>query len=376
MYSTRLLISFRLPIDPTLSIISAGGTLHAIVIGAGVIGASIAYYLSAAGARVTVIERGRPGGGTSGTSTAYVNAVLKRPEHYHRFSRLGVEAYDQLEEELGPNSGIGSRGALHWPGSMPGGLRAFDRTLAELEEWDYPHEVLSLQQASKIEPNVRVKDHSGPVLYLPNERWVEGETLARTLCDRAVDMGARLMDSCSVIEIVTSGGRATGVDTSLGFVAGDQIVVAAGVSSVGILAPLGYRLPLGRSVGVLAKFRSPTPLLNGVVYPGKYHCRPTEGGGVMIGSDDFDVMADEYTDTSKATLLALRPPRHRRPGHLRPRLPPNRRVPHRPAALALRRPPANRPSSRRGGRLCRGHAQRHNTSSDSRPYGCGGGGAG
>ena len=273
--------------------------MHAIVIGAGVIGASIAYYLSAAGARVTVIERGRPGGGTSGTSTAYVNAVLKRPEHYHRFSRLGVEAYDRLEKELGPNSGIGSQGALHWPGSMPGGLRTFDRTLAELEEWDYPHEVLSPQQASKIEPNVRVKDHSGPVLHLPNERWVEGETLARTLCDRAVDMGTRLLDSCSVIEIVTSGGRATGVDTSLGFVAGDQVVVAAGVSSVGILAPLGYRLPLGRSVGVLAKFRSPTPLLNGVVYPGKYHCRPTEEGGVMIGSDDFDTMADDYTDTSK-----------------------------------------------------------------------------
>ena len=259
MYSTRLLISFRLPIDPTLSIISAGGTLHAIVIGAGVIGASIAYYLSSAGARVTVIERGRPGGGTSGTSTAYVNAVLKRPDHYHRFSRLGVEAYDQLEEELGPNSGIGARGALHWPGSMPGGLRAFDRTLAELEDWDYPHQVLSPDEAVKIEPNVRVRNHTGPVLYLPNERWVEGETLARTLCYRAVDLGARLLDSCSVIEIVTSGGRATGVDTSLGFVAGDQIVVAAGVSSVGLLAPLGYRLPLGRSVGVLAKFRPPDP---------------------------------------------------------------------------------------------------------------------
>ena len=111
-----------------------------------------------------------------------------------------------------------------------------------------------------MSPTSELGTTPAPVLYLPNERWVEGETLARTLCDRAVDMGARLMDSCSVIEIVTSGGRATGVDTSLGFVAGDQIVVAAGVSSVGILAPLGYRLPLGRSVGVLAKFRSPTPL--------------------------------------------------------------------------------------------------------------------
>ena len=273
--------------------------MHAIVIGAGVVGAAIAYYLSKEGARVTVVERGRVGGGTSGTSTAYVNAVLKRPEHYHRFSKLGVEAYDRLEEELGPGSGVGSRGALHWPTSMIGGLKTFDRILAELEEWDYPHEVLTPQQVAEIEPNVRVRDHRGPVLYLPNERWVEGETLARTLCERAVELGATVMDSCPVVEIMTSGGRATGVDTTEGFMAGDEVIVAAGVSSVGLLAPLGYKLPLGRTVGVLAVFRPPTPLLNGVVYPGIYHCRPTEDGGLMIGSDEFDALADQDTDTSK-----------------------------------------------------------------------------
>ena len=153
--------------------------MHAIVIGAGVIGASIAYYLSAAGARVTVIERGRPGGGTSGTSTAYVNAVLKRPEHYHRFSRLGVEAYDRLEDDLGPNSGIGARGALHWPGSMPGGLRTFVRTLAEFEDWDYPHQVLSPDEAAEVRAKrPRKESYRARALYLPNERWVEGETLA------------------------------------------------------------------------------------------------------------------------------------------------------------------------------------------------------
>ncbi len=273
--------------------------MNVVVIGAGVIGAAIAYYLSKEGARVTVVERGRVGGGTSGASTAYVNAVLKRPEHYHRFSRLGVEAYDQLEEELGPGSGIGSRGALHWPASMVGGLKTFDRVLAELEEWEYPHEVLNPAQATEIEPNVRVIDHRGPVLYLPNERWVEGETLARTLCERAVEMGATVLSSCSVVEIATSGGRATGVDTTEVFVAGDEVIVAAGVSSVGLLAPLGYRLPLGRTVGVLAVFRPQTPLLSGVVYPGIYHCRPTESGGMQIGSDDFDVLADEYTETSR-----------------------------------------------------------------------------
>ncbi len=272
--------------------------MQVIVIGAGVVGSAIAYYLSKEGARVTVVERGRVGGGTSGASTAYVNAVLKRPEHYHRFSRLGVEAYDRLEEELGPGSGIGSRGALHWPASMVGGLKTFDRVLAELEEWDYPHEVLNPEQAAEREPNVRVKDHWGPVLHLPNERWVEGTTLAQSLCERAAEMGTQIADSCSVVEITICGGRVSGVDTTEGFVAGDEVVVAAGVSSGGLLAPLGYKLPMARTVGVLAVFKPPKPLLKGVVYPGIYHCRPTEDGGLQIGSDAFDVLADEYTETS------------------------------------------------------------------------------
>ena len=184
------------------------------------------------------------------------------------------------------------------------------------------------------------------------------------------------MDSCSVIEIVTSGGRATGVDTGLGFVDGDQVVVAAGVSSVGLLAPLGYRLPLGRSVGVLAKFRCPTPLLNGVVYPGKYHCRPTEEGGVMIGSDEFDIMADEYTDTSKppSWLYGLRDIAAQDISGLGSLPIEEFRIGLRP--LPVRRPPANRPSPRSGWRIRRGYAQWHNTSCDSRPYGGGGGGAG
>lgn len=274
--------------------------MHVIVIGAGVVGAAIAYYLSKEGARVTVVERAKVGCGTSGASTAYVNAVLKRPEHYHRFSRLGVEAYDRLEEELGLGSGLGSRGALHWPASMTGGLKSFDRVLAELEEWDYPHEALTPDEAAKIEPNVRVRDHRGPVLYLPNERWVEGETLARTLCQRAVENGATVLDSCPVVEIAVSGRRAKGVDTTKGFVAGDEVIVAAGVSTEGLLAPLGYRMRMGMTVGVLAVFRPPTPLLNGVVYPGAYHCRPTEDGGLQIGSDEYDALADRDTETSKA----------------------------------------------------------------------------
>ena len=47
--------------------------IKTIVIGAGVMGASVAYRLAQAGAAVTVLEATRVGGGTSGISFAWTN---------------------------------------------------------------------------------------------------------------------------------------------------------------------------------------------------------------------------------------------------------------------------------------------------------------
>ena len=167
-YSTRLLISFRLPIDPTLSIISAGGTLHAIIIGAGVIGASIAYYLSAAGARVTVIERGRPGGGTSGTSTAYVNAVLKRPEHYHRFSRLGVSKHTiNWKKSWGPTAESGPGERSTGPGRCPVACALSTAPLPSWKSGITPMKSFPLTKPPRLSPTSESKTTPAPSSISP-----------------------------------------------------------------------------------------------------------------------------------------------------------------------------------------------------------------
>src|SRR5947209_13381872 len=57
--------------------------IETIVIGAGAMGASVAYRLAQAGAAVTVLEATRVGGGTSGISFARTNAHKKPPKVYH-----------------------------------------------------------------------------------------------------------------------------------------------------------------------------------------------------------------------------------------------------------------------------------------------------
>ena len=85
-----------------------------IVIGGGIIGACVAQALTEAGARVTVLVDGWPGRGTSAASLAWVNAANKTPEAYNRLNAAGMQAYAELRDRLGPDSGIHLDGALNW----------------------------------------------------------------------------------------------------------------------------------------------------------------------------------------------------------------------------------------------------------------------
>ena len=269
-----------------------------VVVGAGVVGAAIAFYLAKGGARVTLVERGAPGGRTSKVSFGWINALGKRPDHYHRFSRLSVEAYAQLEEELGPDAGIGRGGSLHWPASGPQGGSEIAALARELEELDYPYNLLTSKETAELEPNISVEGIEESVLYAPIERWADGHILANSLAEQAVRHGASVASSTSVRELTINGGRVSGVSTDRGAFSAGTVVVAAGVASVGLLAPLGYRLPLDRVVGILGIVSESPGTIQRVLYPGRYHLRPTKDGRIAIGCNDMDSLADEDTDTS------------------------------------------------------------------------------
>ena len=72
-----------------------------VVIGAGSVGANVAYRLAERGAKVTVLEAGAPGGGTSGTSFAWTNSFHKTPRDYHELNTASMAEHLSLVVELG-----------------------------------------------------------------------------------------------------------------------------------------------------------------------------------------------------------------------------------------------------------------------------------
>ncbi|MDA4630152.1 FAD-dependent oxidoreductase, partial [Escherichia coli] len=70
---------------------------HVIVVGAGIIGASIAWHLARQGAAVTVVAE-QSGGVATPASFAWINASWGNPEFYFRFRRYAMEGWQRLHD--------------------------------------------------------------------------------------------------------------------------------------------------------------------------------------------------------------------------------------------------------------------------------------
>ena len=100
-----------------------------MVVGAGIVGASVAYHAARAGAVVTLVDAGRPGAGVTADSFAWIGASGVRTGPAAGLRATATEEYRRLEAEL-PGLPVTWSGSLSWgaAGRRAGGrARAGDR---------------------------------------------------------------------------------------------------------------------------------------------------------------------------------------------------------------------------------------------------------
>lgn len=84
----------------------------AIVIGAGIIGLSCAYYLTKTGKRVLVLERNYAGSGTSGACDEMILLQSKTPGLSLEMAFVSLDIYRSLQAELGEDLEFETRGGM------------------------------------------------------------------------------------------------------------------------------------------------------------------------------------------------------------------------------------------------------------------------
>ena len=123
----------------------AAESKHVAVIGAGIIGSSIAYHLSKLGVDVTLIERNTVASGASHGTFAWINATwAKQPRYYHAFSQKGVASWHRLQKEL--DLPIAWKGSLEWFASDSRQARLAS-DITQQQEWGEPARMLTVAEA-------------------------------------------------------------------------------------------------------------------------------------------------------------------------------------------------------------------------------------
>ena len=209
----------------------------AVVIGGGIIGASVGHFLAKLGyGRIVLVEKRRLAGGSTQYSAAHVR------QHYTNevAIRLAVRAagmFANAEDELGGDVGFVRDGYM---------------VLASAEEAHAIREVVPFQQGLGVETAILTPDE---VVARWPELELDGVELAcyeeasgyadpvrtvEALARSASRLGLDVREGCEVLGVAVAGGRVTGVVTGDGEIATDVVVNATG--------PWGNTI--GRMVGV------------------------------------------------------------------------------------------------------------------------------
>lgn len=212
-----------------------------IVIGAGLIGASLAYELACKGRAVTVIDAGLPAGMASGRSFGWINASFSLSPAHFALRVAGMAAHERLARAL-PGLHRAS-GCLWWEETGA----AFEATARTLEAAGYPLSRLSRDEVLAREPALRRPPEAA--LFFPSEGWVDPAALTRVLLAAS---GAQVLSGVAA-QLWVEGGKVCGVQTALGLMAADQVVIAAGLGAPALLAPLGLSLPMLYRPGLMLR---------------------------------------------------------------------------------------------------------------------------
>ena len=256
---------------------------HIAVIGAGIVGSSIAYNLVKQGARVTLIDRSTVGGATSHGTFAWINATwAKQPRHYHAFNQLGIEAWQRLQSEL--NLPVRWGGSLEWFSSEARQRRLAD-DIAEQQLWGEPAKMISVAEAKGLEPaaSFGVADR---IAYSPRDGAVDARFASQRMVKAAEKLGLTLLEHCAVSGVATAGNGQSVLQTTCGDISADKYVVATGADPEATRLLAGIGIPQRSTPGVIVVTEPLPMMLNTIFVAPGVHIHQRLDGRIVLGEQD------------------------------------------------------------------------------------------
>lgn len=210
------------------------------IIGGGIMGCAVAYYLRRLGVSVTVFERGEIGTEQSSRALGYV-----RCQGRHRaelpLSVLANRMWETLSAELDADVEYVRQGNLV-VAETPADEERLRKSCEAARANGLSTRAVDRDEIARISPKLRGPWRSG--IFTEEDGHASPTKATQAFAAAARRLGADVRTNTGVRGIAVSGGRAAGIWTVDGVFAADAVVCVAGVSTNFFLRPLGAALPI------------------------------------------------------------------------------------------------------------------------------------
>jgi sarcosine oxidase subunit beta len=212
-------------------------TADIVILGAGVMGTSIAFHLAKRNAgRIVILDKGHVGCGGSGRSSALIRMHYSYPPEV----QLAVESlhtFQNWREILGEPGDFRRTGFVRIVAPTE-----TDRLRANVEmqkKLGVNVQLIDKRQLHELEPDWAVDDVE-LAAYEPDSGYGDGAGVANDFLSRARDQGARYVPRCEVTRLCVESGRIRGAATSQGYIETPAVVAATGPWSRPLLKNAGF----------------------------------------------------------------------------------------------------------------------------------------
>jgi glycine cleavage system aminomethyltransferase T/glycine/D-amino acid oxidase-like deaminating enzyme len=257
---------------------------RAVVIGGGVGGAAIVYWLTRLGwTDVVLVERARVTSGSTFHSAGLVGQ-LRGSLSLTQMMMNSVELYRALGKEVGLETGWHEVGSLRLASSSER-MEELSRQAGWAKTFGLPLELVSAQEAQRMFPPMSTDGVLGAA-FLPTDGYIDPSQLTFALVEGARRRGAEICEDTRVTGIELDRGRVKRVKTDKGDIETDLVVNAGGMFApevgrlVGVnvpLIPMAHEYLITRPTGLpldMPTMRDPSLLV---------YYRPESGGLIMGG---------------------------------------------------------------------------------------------
>lgn len=275
-------------------------TYDAIVIGAGVMGASLAFHFAERGLKVAILERKVTASGATGHSSGLVRMHYDLAAESHLTFASYKNYFSIWKERVGGECGFQQTGFLQIAKrEHEDKLRG---NVANQQKIGINTSVISVDEVRKLFPDL-VTEYFDYAAYEPDSGYADATLTTNSFLDSAKRNGATLIQNCEVTAIHVSGGKVTGVSTTQGDFSAPIVVNAAGPWAKHVAALAGVEVPLVTwTHDVAFLHRPPTLGKFPAVIDDVINCyfRP-EGSALILAAGEDESLRGEAPDAEDQT---------------------------------------------------------------------------